>query len=55
MAKKTSEDTKEKDQKRQEQIRRFAESISVRDVPQQEMQSPYPRIRTEKKRISVRS
>ena len=48
MAKRTFDDAAEEKQ-RQESIRRFAESIPVKDVPQQEIQSPYPRIRTKKK------
>ena len=47
MAKITFEDAKEKRQ-RQEGIRRFAESIPVKDVPQREIPSPYPRVRPER-------
>lgn len=52
MAKRTFDDAAEEKQ-RQESIRRFAESIPVKDVPQQEIQSPYPRIRTEKENESI--
>ena len=45
MAKRTFDDAAED----QTGEHRFAESIPVKDVPQQEIQSPYPRIRTKKK------
>ena len=44
MAEKPINDIKEKYKEREERIRQFAESISVRDVPQRKGQSPYPRI-----------
>ena len=44
MKKKSLNDARGKDLQRQEVIRQFAESISVKEVPQQKGQSPYPRI-----------